>query len=330
MKWILITEEKIPNDIETINKSYKKDINTKKYAPTIEFAKYAFKRLNEDLFKSNLSESKVYFKVKPFHERHKDSLGCVIPNKNGMSGNNNKYELYLNTNINLTIHGWFEAVLHEMFHIYEEEYFPENKLSNDYDPHGEWFIAQCERVKSYGFNVASTYNGDFDMDDDSITVKKLKSKYIYLQSGVDEKDNPNLLKILSSEFNDWIQLLYINGYSKAIIWSTDNPNSTKLNPIEFPFKSSNDKHKKLVKPYKLTDEFNEKYGTFIKSEEMEIEDYFNKMNAQTESTSDCVYVKIESKEYPDDDEYMKFIRRKYGDSLMFIEKTDTGYRYGIT
>ena len=135
IKWkLLFTEEAIPSDFDLIDKSYDFDTELKRYTPTVEFAKYAFNKLNSEIFESKLPINKVTFKTKSFSEVIKDALGCVIPNERGKSGYIWKYDLYLNTNIKLSIHRWYEVVLHEMFHIYEDECFPENKTKPKYDP----------------------------------------------------------------------------------------------------------------------------------------------------------------------------------------------------
>ena len=180
----MFTEEAIPSDFDLIDKSYDFDTELKRYTPTVEFAKYAFNKLNSEIFESKLPINKVTFKTKSFSEVIKDALGCVIPNERGKSGYIWKYDLYLNTNIKLSIHRWYEVVLHEMFHIYEDECFPENKTKPKYDPppHGEWFSHQCEKAKQYGFNVSSTFNGDFDMDDE----KQTNESYDECQNSDDE------------------------------------------------------------------------------------------------------------------------------------------------
>lgn len=149
--------------------------------------------------------------------------------------------------------------------------------------------------------------------------------YIYLQPGT-RNGNPDLFKVYSDDKDKWIE--FIKGHSSietCAVWKTSNVNSLKLPAYDFPPNSSNG-----VNTNNLTDEFNVKYGPFEKVDEVEIGHVYFKETTNESKDDSSTYFRFDATYQPEDDERMKEIRRRYGENLVFVEKTDTGYRYGIS
>lgn len=227
MKWILLTEEKIPNDIEMINASFNKDASCEKYTPTKEFAKSVYDRLNKELFFEFLiSSNELKFEVRKLKT---GEYGKVLCKKDMHKSDIIPLKIILNEKYKLSIHSWIEVMLHEMIHICDYLCNPNNFYRVDYNAHGEWFMKKTKEFRKYGFNVLpyGEIDSEIDGDDDNFTLK-----------------TPNLFVFLGKDMDDLIEVIRVSLENKnkcideikkefprkrnVLMMKTYNPNSNDI------------------------------------------------------------------------------------------------------
>lgn len=281
MKWKLIKEaNKTPSDKESIDLAFKSVCGSERFLATTKFALMVYEKMNRELFYDALPDpGDVKFRIN--HEIRTDKSAeatCKIDRSKGIVSD---FELTLNGNITLTLHEWLETILHEMIHILDYFVFTKHYKEDGYDPHGKWFNDQCRKFKKFGFNVDSTFKGEYGMKDSKTVMDKIGNE-IFIQVGMSNDGTPEVFKIMKKNKDKFIEKLKGLGCKEVKILQTANPSSVTIRPISPSSKSP-------FSVYHLDNRFNKQFGPF---DELE--------------TIDLTKLMIESDD--EQDEYLKTLR----------------------
>jgi len=275
MKWKLIFEsEKTPSDLESIDASFNKDVSDEKYVPTVDFMKAVYNKMNKELFFNFLpNESEIKFMVRNLKNR---DIGSAPYSKSVERHEITPLAIVFNNTYRLTLHGWMEAMLHEMIHVSDYLLNPDRFYDDEYEPHGDWFMKQGRRFKKHGFNVTKYCDLDVETNHDRGEEEHMADgkKNTFL---VFNKDKENLcVRIDEKDKNTAMEFLSKQGVKRSFLLSTRNPFSEEvdvwnpdepMSPIDF-----NDTTITLYGPFKRV-ELLDMSNPISESEEDELDKY---------------------------------------------------------
>lgn len=227
MKWkLIISEEYAPSDMNVISEVINGGSSNKRYTPTENFLKSSYCIINKLLFKNKLPINPDFrFIMMETPKKHYPGKTNITVKRNGEVRVD---EIELNSSIMLTLHEWIEVIVHEMIHVQESIEHPEHLASEDYDPHGEWFMKRANDFTKYGLTITKFFNGNFDTSVDSDSVKNAYNDEMILQIDATESGIPMIIKILKQDKDSILDKLRDMDYDKVIVLHTDNLNSTRL------------------------------------------------------------------------------------------------------
>lgn len=242
----------IPSDTDTLDASFNKDVDDAKYVPTTEFLKYAYDKCNDEFFNGELPSGLVMeVKSKPT----KSWLGEACYRLNRWEGSLVPTRILLNSSKTLTIHEWFEVVLHEMVHVVDYVMNPHHFTKmRHYDSHGDWFLDYGKRFEKDGFHVQKYCKADIgiNVDDKRIAKRLSEDVFILMQGG--RMDN-GIVKVSPSMKDKTLDILSRKCDGMLILKST-NPNTAQLKQLRLRDKYSS------VRYYIFDDDFQKRYGPF--------------------------------------------------------------------
>ena len=229
MKWKRLTiEANTPSDMESINASFNKDASDEKFTPTVEFMKVVYNKMNKEFFFNYLpNESEIRFIVKPFG--NKEEIGSAPYSKSHKKHEITPKGVMLNSSYKLTLHGWMEAMLHEMIHISDYLLNPDRFYDNEYEPHGDWFMAQGKRFQKHGFNITKYCKLDLEMNDEIDEIEELDEPNLFILFNMTDLPNKDkIIRILPKDKESAIEVLRKNGAKDASLRTSRNPLSNEI------------------------------------------------------------------------------------------------------
>lgn len=225
MKWKrLVLEEYAPEDKTLITKVIDGDLSEKKYTPTEKFLEVAYMELNKRFFENSLPKNLTFTTEKSPKKHHIGKTNITIYD-NGVV---NVDGVELNSSIMLTLHEWVEAIAHEMIHVQECIEYPEHLSSENYNPHGEWFMKRASDFSEHGIRVTKTFTGNICTSVDSDYVRVAHDDEMILQIDSTKSGTPMIIKIQKKDKGGVLNKLKEMGYDTVIVLRTDNLNSTRL------------------------------------------------------------------------------------------------------
>ena len=80
---------------------------------------------------------------------------------------------------------FMNVLLHEMIHVLDFVYYPKHFLDEKYDPHGDFFMSQANRINDYGWNITKECKEDFSKISKDVLYDSLKYKTLTLHDDVE-------------------------------------------------------------------------------------------------------------------------------------------------
>lgn len=251
-------ESKLPSDEGLWVASFNQDEDSESlYAPTVEFMRFAFKKMNKEFFGNELPNVELIIKTSArarymgqatytFNRRYRE----ITPTK-----------IVLNGTRLLTVHGWFEVMLHEMIHILDYVQCPEHflEMGRRYDPHGYWFLNIGSKFEKDGFHVQRYCVDNIGVNTDNKKVNNAINNTLLLKLSGGRLDNT--VMSIAKRSLDWTLecLAGKRGVCNRIdVMTSQNPNIIKMHQTRL-----RDKYSKITY-YRCTDKdkFNSTYGPF--------------------------------------------------------------------
>lgn len=175
-----VSESTIPHDNDTIEKSFKGDIISERFAPTVEFLETAYDVFNSKFFDSKLPDG---LKMVVRASIRSSAVGSASYHLNRMTNTVHAVGITLNAANKLTIHDWLEVVLHEMVHVYDYQNNPEHFIGymrRFYDAHGKWFLDFGKQFEQYGFNVQKYCKSVIEINTDNRRIQNSIKKAAFI------------------------------------------------------------------------------------------------------------------------------------------------------
>ena len=169
----------------------------------------------------------------------------------------------LNSAKTLSIHEWFEVVLHEMIHLVDYINYPEHfiRMKRYYNAHGDWFLNYGSRFEKDGFHVQRYCKADIgvNVDDKRIAKRLSEDTFILMKGG--SMDN-GIVKVSPNMKDKTIEILS-RKCDKLIIMKSTNPKTAELKQLRLRDEYSG------IRYYIFSDKFKDNFGPFEEIDEME-------------------------------------------------------------
>lgn len=169
----------------------------------------------------------------------------------------------LNSAKTLSIHEWFEVVLHEMIHLVDYINYPEHfiRMKRYYNAHGDWFLNYGSKFEKDGFHVQRYCKADIgvNVDDKRIAKRLSEDTFILMKGG---SMNNGIVKVSPNMKDKTIEILS-RKCDKLVIMKSTNPKTAELKQLRLRDEYSG------IRYYIFSDKFKDNFGPFEEIDEME-------------------------------------------------------------